>query len=101
VTDRVLTPRVSNERIAMLVEAGETLRIVGPGAWDGMEAQHLLLDLRDERAASERLRAERDLLRAAAHEAFKMLDGTPTDDAIASARRILSNAGWDTLEATR
>jgi len=42
--------RVNDERIATLVEAGETLRIVGPGAWDGMEAQHLLLDLRDARA---------------------------------------------------
>jgi hypothetical protein len=48
--------------------------------------------LRDEIA---RLSKQREVLLAAMQSTFRLLDGKPDDGAIARARKILSDAGWD------
>jgi hypothetical protein len=53
------TPRISDERLAWLGEAHTHVKIHGAGAWDGMDLNDLLLDLRDARARIAEL--ERDL----------------------------------------
>ena len=48
-----MNERVSDERLAALAGAHREVKIAGPGAWDGMDLNDVVQDLRDARAELE------------------------------------------------